>query len=107
MTRSIPALAPLAQFPVPTLDPGGVTRGAVLSGPMALTLSHSVGPDDPQLRDLTIGGLLRQVANQVPERVALIAGTPDPANRREWTYAELVVDAERAARAVHGYERRF
>ena len=88
---------------MPTLDPGAVTRGAVLSGPMALTLSHSAGPDDPQLRDLTIGGLLRQVANQVPERVALIAGTPDPADRREWTYAELVVDAERAARAVRAH----
>ena len=67
---------------------------------MALTLSHSRGPDDPQLRDLTIGGLLREVADQVPERIALIAGTPDPVDRREWTYAELVVDAERAARAI-------
>jgi len=94
---------PLAQFPVPTLDPGAVTRGAVLSGPMALTLSRSGGPDDPQLRDLTIGGLLREVADQVPERVALIAGTPDPADRREWTYTELVVDAERAARAIRAH----
>ncbi len=70
---------------------------------MALTLSHSSGPDDPQLRDLTIGGLLREVADQVPERVALIAGTPNPADRREWTYAELVVDAERAARAIRAH----
>jgi len=70
---------------------------------MALTLSYSGGPDDPQLRDLTIGGLLREVADQVPERVALIAGTPDPADRREWTYAELVVDAERAARAIRAH----
>ena len=59
------------QFPVPTLDPGGVTQGAVLSGPMALTLSHSAGPDDPQLRDLTIGGLLRQVADQVSPQALL------------------------------------
>ena len=70
---------------------------------MTLTLSHSGGPDDPQLRDLTIGGLLREVADQVPERIALIAGTPDPVDRREWTYAELVVDAERAARAIRAH----
>ena len=54
-----------------------------------LTLSETRGPSEPPLRDLTIGGLLREVAAQVPDRRALVAGVPDPAGRREWTYADL------------------
>ncbi|HJM72487.1 MAG TPA: AMP-binding protein, partial [Acidimicrobiales bacterium] len=65
-----------------------------------LTLSETRGPSEPPLRDLTIGGLLREVAAQVPDRRALVAGVPDPAGRREWTYADLLADAERAARAL-------
>ena len=70
---------------------------------MSLTMSQTSGPTEPPLRDLTIGGLLREVASDVPDRVALIAGTPDPDNRREWTYADLLVDAERAARAIRAH----
>ncbi len=66
----------------------------------ALTLSETTGPTGPPLRDLTIGGLLREVAEQVPDRLALVAGVPDPAGRREWTYAELLAETERAARAL-------
>ena len=66
----------------------------------ALTLSEISGPTEPALRDLTVGDLLREVAEQVPDRRALVAGVPDPAGRREWTYAELLSDAERAARAL-------
>ncbi len=66
----------------------------------ALTVSQTSGPSEPPLRDLTIGGLLREVVNEVPDRRALVAGVPDPSGRREWTYAELLSDAERAARAL-------
>lgn len=62
--------------------------------------SYAIGPDTPALRDLTLGALLREAADAVPDRVALIAGTPDPTERRQWTYAELYVDAERVARAL-------
>ena len=34
------------------------------------------------------------------DQPALIAGDPDPARRRQWTYAELLADAERGARAL-------
>ena len=54
------------------------------------------------MRDLTIGDLLREVAAAAPDRVALVAGTPDPDRRREWTYAGLLADAERTARALVG-----
>lgn len=67
---------------------------------MTLTESYTVGPSDPPLRDLTIGGLLREVAAAVPDRVALVAGVPDVDARRQWTYAELLDESTRAARAL-------
>src|SRR3954454_5835438 len=52
------------------------------------------------IHELTAGTLLRDVAARVPERVALVAGTPEPEQRRRWTYAELLDESERAARAL-------
>jgi acyl-CoA synthetase (AMP-forming)/AMP-acid ligase II len=52
--------------------------------------------------DLTVGGLLRDTAKRVPEAVALVAGVPDPGERRRWTYAELLEQSERAAHALLG-----
>jgi fatty-acyl-CoA synthase len=49
---------------------------------------------------LTVGALLRRVASEAPDRVALVAGDPDPAARRRWTYRELLDDATRVARAL-------
>src|SRR4051812_21316111 len=43
---------------------------------------------------LTAGELLRDVANRVPDRVALVAA------ERRWTYAQLRDEAETAARAL-------
>ena len=37
---------------------------------------------------------------QTANRIALIAGVPDPAARRQWTYAELHSEAQRTARAL-------
>ena len=39
---------------------------------------------------LTVGELLRRVAGEVPDRVALVAGDPDPERRRRWSYRELL-----------------
>src|SRR6478752_3518831 len=80
-TNSIPAL-------------GG--RG---SGVNALTTSHWI-PDHgglPLLAGATIGSRLREVAAEVPDRVALVEGLSRP-ERRRWTYVELLADAERCAR---------
>ncbi len=66
----------------------------------ALTESHAVGPDQPPVRALTFGGLLREAAAQHPDRVALVAGVADPAARRTWTYAELLAEATTTARAL-------
>ena len=67
---------------------------------MALTESYTVGPSVPPVRELTLGGLLREAATLRPDRVALVAGVADPARRREWTYAQLLEEATTAARAL-------
>ena len=67
---------------------------------MKLKESHTHGPSEPPLRDLTLGDLLREAAEDCPERPALITGDSDPADRRQWTYAELYADALVVARAL-------
>jgi fatty-acyl-CoA synthase len=68
------------------------------------TLSESYYPADQseQILDTTVGGILRDAAQAVPDATALIGGHPDPANRRRWTYGDLLDDAERCARALLG-----
>ena len=65
----------------------------------ALTTSHWIpgGAGPPLLVDATVGSRLRDAAAEVPDRVALVEGLPIP-ERRRWTYAELLADAERCAR---------
>ncbi|WP_028654483.1 AMP-binding protein [Nocardioides sp. J54] len=64
-----------------------------------LTQSH--WPAEPgDVRATTVCDLLRHAAATVPERTALVDYGPDPDRRRAWTYAELLRDAERVARAL-------
>lgn len=67
---------------------------------MALTLSHAVGASEPEIRNQTIGDALRGAAADAPDRIAMIEGIHDEAKRRTWTYAELLADSERTARAL-------
>jgi fatty-acyl-CoA synthase len=50
------------------------------------------------IRETTIGSVLRDAAARAPGKAALIEGDQD--RRRQWTYAELLAEAERAARAL-------
>jgi acyl-CoA synthetase (AMP-forming)/AMP-acid ligase II len=52
------------------------------------------------IRESTIGSVLREAAARAPDKTALIDGDPERSDRRQWTYAELLADAERAARAL-------
>lgn len=70
------------------------------AGQLPLTLSHAIGPRQPVVRDLTLGDLLRSAAETAPDRLALICGAPDPAARRQWTYAELYAESRRTAQAL-------
>ena len=67
---------------------------------MTLTKSHVAGPTTPAVREMTFGDLLRKAAEAAPDRLALIAGVPDPKLRRQWTYAQLYREAQRTARAL-------
>jgi hypothetical protein len=58
---------------------------------MAVTvsaLSESYYPADQSERvlDTTVGGILHDAAQAVPDQLALIGGHPDPDQRRRWTY---------------------
>jgi len=64
---------------------------------MALTESYIAGPVAPAVRDITLGQLLERAAASAPDRIALIAGVPDPTLRRQWTYSELYTEAQRTA----------
>jgi len=67
---------------------------------LVMSESYAIGSITPPVRDLTIGGLLREAAAAEPDRIALVAGVAEPAARRFWTYSELLADAMTAARAL-------
>jgi len=69
---------------------------------MALTVSYRPPDTTDEIRPTTIGGVLRDAAAAAPDRDALVAGMPNPKDRRRWTYAELLSDAEQTARALLG-----
>ena len=60
----------------------------------ALTTSYWPAQPSAPILETTVGGVLRSAARRAPDRVALIDGD------RRWTYAELLAEAERAARAL-------
>jgi acyl-CoA synthetase (AMP-forming)/AMP-acid ligase II len=68
---------------------------------MSSTLTVSHWPAEPgEVHDVTVCDAIRHAARTVPDRVALVDCVADPAARRQWTYAEFLADAERAARAL-------
>jgi fatty-acyl-CoA synthase len=68
----------------------------------ALTAAHWAPDRTEPVRDTTIGDVLRAAADRAPDDLALVAGTPEAAERRHWSYGQLLADAERAARALLG-----
>jgi fatty-acyl-CoA synthase len=66
------------------------------------TVARSYWPADTsaQVMETTVGGVLRAAAAAGPGMLALVGGVPDPGMRKRWTYAELLAEAERAARAL-------
>jgi fatty-acyl-CoA synthase len=67
----------------------------------ALATSHWIpdGSGPPPLEGATVGGRLREVAAEVPDRIALVEGLPTR-ERRQWTYGKLLADAECCARGL-------
>jgi fatty-acyl-CoA synthase len=71
-----------------------------LAEPCLPEAAHWLPDRSQDLLDTTLGDLLRKVAGEVPDRLALVEGVADPASRRRWTYAELLDQSERIARAL-------
>ncbi len=67
---------------------------------MLLETSYAVGPTKPGIKELSIGQALAEAAAEAPDQKALIAGTADPVQRREWTYQELYENCTRVAHAL-------
>jgi fatty-acyl-CoA synthase len=65
-----------------------------------IPLIESYWPADGSvpLRNLTVGDLLREAAEDSPDVVGLVAGVPGI--DRRWTFAEMLADAERVAAAL-------
>lgn len=51
-------------------------------------------------RNLTIGDLLREAAAQSGDQLALVDAIADPAQRRRWTYAQVLAQSEQVAKAL-------
>jgi acyl-CoA synthetase (AMP-forming)/AMP-acid ligase II len=69
---------------------------------VTLTMAEWTPDATGEILDLSVGALLRTTTEQAPGTPALVAGAPDAADRRRWTYAELLDDAEHVARALLG-----
>ncbi|MEM7684019.1 MAG: AMP-binding protein [Pseudomonadota bacterium] len=67
---------------------------------LALTESYVPAQETTDIRDTTVGGLLRDVAASHPDSPALTEIKFDGEAGRRWTYGELLADAERLARAL-------
>ena len=65
-------------------------------------LSYRCGDTSRPLVEETIGDALRAAAAEVPDRPAVVEGSPGPGPRRRLSYAELLGQAERVARALLG-----
>ena len=63
-----------------------------------LTRAYWPADRSVELRDLTVGELLREAASDSPDAVGLVAGVPGV--DRRWTFAEMLDESERVARAL-------
>src|SRR3954453_17950098 len=69
---------------------------------VALSTAHWPPDHSRPILEATVGDLLQMAADRAPDTVARGGGTPRPPARRRWPYAELLEQAERAARALLG-----
>jgi acyl-CoA synthetase (AMP-forming)/AMP-acid ligase II len=65
-----------------------------------VTTSYWSADTSAQVNETTVGGVLRAAAAAAPQMLAMVGGLPDPGARRRWTYAQLLAEAECAARAL-------
>ena len=67
---------------------------------VSLTESYFPAQSDEDVLETTVGGILRAQAARTPNAGALLEAGMDGRIGRAWTYAELLADSERLARAL-------
>ena len=73
---------------------------------MTLTESHAPADESAPVLETTVGSILRAAAADSGDMLALIEGIDAIDERRTWTFAELLTDAERIARALaHRFDK--
>ncbi len=73
---------------------------------MKLTESYYPADESSPVLETTVGSILREAAADSGDMIALIEGIENPDERRTWTFAELLADSERIARAlVHRFAK--
>ncbi len=65
-----------------------------------LTTSYWPADTSAPIKESTVGGVLREAAAAGPDLPAMVAGLPGRGARKRWTYAQLLAEAEQAARAL-------
>ena len=84
--------------PTNSLRPGELEATRPSTAPLRQSY---ISPDTClPLLDTTLGDLMRKIASEVPDRIALVEGVADPSKRRRWTYRQLVDQSEKAARGL-------
>jgi fatty-acyl-CoA synthase len=65
-----------------------------------ISISHHFGDQSEPVREGTVGDALRRAVTDWGPRIALVEGAATEAERRRWTFAELLQDAEHVARLL-------
>ena len=69
---------------------------------MVLSRSHVPADTSRPVLATTVGGVLREAAEQLPDGVGLVSPGLGAGSRREWTFGELLEASEAVARALLG-----
>jgi fatty-acyl-CoA synthase len=67
---------------------------------MNLTTSHFPAQNDADIRNITVGGMLREVATTHPDTTAMVDIADSGDCGQSWTYADLLAQAEGLANAL-------
>ncbi|MGC6527933.1 MAG: class I adenylate-forming enzyme family protein [Paracoccaceae bacterium] len=67
---------------------------------LTLTTSHFPAQNDAEIHDITVGGLLREIAANNADAVAMVDVADSGDCGKSWTYAELLAQSERLAKAL-------
>ena len=67
---------------------------------VTLSISHFPAQGDAEIRDITVGGLLREVADTNPDAVAMVDVADSGDCGQSWSYRQVMVRSERLAKAL-------